>query len=53
MKYATPGFLFLREGGPVVTIIKKINNNAALALDLTGREIVVLGTGIGFPKVSE
>ena len=32
-------------------IIKKINNNAALALDSTGREIIVLGMGIGFPKV--
>lgn len=32
-------------------IVKKINNSAALALDSTGREIVVLGTGIGFPKV--
>ena len=35
----------------MVKIIKKINNSAALALDSTGREIVVLGTGIGFPKV--
>ena len=35
----------------MVKIIKKINNSAALALDSTGREIVVLGTWIGFPKV--
>ena len=30
---------------------KKINTSAALALDSAGREIVVLGKGIGFPKV--
>lgn len=32
-------------------IIKKINTSAALALDSAGREIVVLGKGIGFPQV--
>lgn len=32
-------------------IIKKINTNAAVALDSKGKEIVVLGKGIGFPKV--
>lgn len=32
-------------------IIKKINTSAVLALDSAGREIVVLGRGIGFPKV--
>ena len=32
-------------------IIKKINTSAALALDSAGREIIVLGKGIGFPKV--
>ncbi len=32
-------------------IIKKINNSAVLALDSSGKEIVVLGKGIGFPKV--
>lgn len=32
-------------------IIKKINTSAVLALDSTGKEIVVLGKGIGFPKV--
>jgi beta-glucoside operon transcriptional antiterminator len=32
-------------------IIKKINTSAALALDTAGREIVVLGKGIGFPQV--
>lgn len=32
-------------------IIRKINNNAAVALDSRGKEAVVLGKGIGFPKV--
>ena len=32
-------------------IIKKINTSAALALDKTGREVVVLGKGVGFPPV--
>ena len=32
-------------------IIKKINTSAALALDSAGREIVVLGKGVGFPPV--
>lgn len=35
----------------MLRIIKKINTSAALALDAGGREIVVLGKGIGFPKV--
>lgn len=32
-------------------IIKQINNNAALALDGNGKELVVLGRGVGFPKM--
>lgn len=32
-------------------IIKKINTSAAIGLDSTGREIVVIGKGVGFPKV--
>ena len=32
-------------------IIKKINNNAALGLDGSGTEVVVLGKGIGFPDM--
>lgn len=32
-------------------IIKKINTSAALAVDSHGKEIVVLGKGIGFPPV--
>lgn len=32
-------------------IIKKINTSAAIALDSSGREIVVFGKGIGFPEV--
>ena len=34
--------------GSDVRIIKKINNNAALGLDGSGTEVVVLGKGIGF-----
>lgn len=32
-------------------IIKKINNNVALALDAKGRELVVFGKGVGFPAI--
>lgn len=32
-------------------VIRKINNNAALALDGSGNEVVVLGSGVGFPPV--
>ena len=32
-------------------IIRRINHNAALALDGAGQELVVLGKGIGFPAV--
>lgn len=32
-------------------IIRKINNSAAVALDSRGREMIVIGKGIGFPKV--
>lgn len=35
----------------MVLVIKKINNNAAIAQDASGTEVVVLGSGIGFPKV--
>ena len=31
-------------------ILKKINNNVALASDGAGEEIVVFGKGVGFPK---
>lgn len=31
-------------------IIRQINNNAALALDGNGKELVVLGRGVGSPK---
>jgi len=34
-----------------VKIIKKINTSAVMALDSTGREIVVLGKGLGFPAI--
>lgn len=32
-------------------IIKKINNNVALALDGAGKELVVFGRGVGFPAM--
>ncbi len=32
-------------------IIKKINNNVAIALDGRGKELIVFGKGIGFPKI--
>lgn len=32
-------------------IIRKINNNAAIAQDKRGRELVVLGRGVGFHPV--
>lgn len=32
-------------------IVQKINNNIALAVDDNGRELVVSGRGIGFPKI--
>lgn len=32
-------------------LIKKINTSAAIALDSTGHEVVVLGKGIGFPPM--
>lgn len=34
-----------------MNIIKKINTSAALAVDSKGREVIVFGKGIGFPKV--
>lgn len=32
-------------------IIKKINTSAVLALDSTGKEVIVLGKGLGFPAI--
>ena len=32
-------------------VIKKINNNVAIGLDEKGKEAILLGTGVGFPKV--
>lgn len=32
-------------------VIKKVNNNAAICLDSSNRELVAFGNGIGFPKV--
>lgn len=32
-------------------ITKKINNNDALGIDAKGKEVVLFGKGIGFPKI--
>ncbi|MCH3943362.1 MAG: hypothetical protein LKE37_06810 [Atopobiaceae bacterium] len=32
-------------------IVKKINNNVALAVDACGKDVVVFGKGIGFPQM--
>ncbi len=32
-------------------VVKQINNNAALALDDHGSEVVIIGNGVGFPRV--
>lgn len=32
-------------------IVKRINTNAAMGIDQQGKEVVVLGKGVGFPKV--
>lgn len=32
-------------------VVRKINNGAALALDSNGKEIVILGKGLGFPDM--
>jgi len=34
-----------------VQIVRKINTSAAIAVDSSGKEIVVLGKGVGFPPV--
>ena len=48
------GFFFTGLFGKVVRqmkLVKKINTSAALAIDRTGHEIVVMGKGIGFPQM--
>lgn len=45
------GFFIFRGEVAGIKIIRKINTNAALAIDSAGNEIVVLGKGIGFPAV--
>ena len=32
-------------------VIKKVNNNTAIAIDSNGQELVILGNGVGFPAV--
>lgn len=45
------GYFFAGGALDVMKIIKKINNNVALALDAKQRELVVFGKGIGFPAM--
>lgn len=41
---------FFDIGGPM-KLVKKINNNFAVAVDDNGEEVVVYGKGIGFQKM--
>lgn len=50
--YCCQGYFFAKWGvADVMRIIKKINTSAVLALDSSGKEIVVLGKGLGFPAI--
>lgn len=42
--------VFLFCGGEKLRVIKKINNNVAICIDNSGKELVAFGNGIGFPK---
>ncbi|MDD4850743.1 MAG: PRD domain-containing protein [Gemmiger sp.] len=42
---------YLLYDGNVMEILKKFNNNVALAQDGHGREMIVLGKGVGFPAM--
>lgn len=44
------GAIYVSEGCSFLIILKKINNNFALALDAAGAEVIVYGSGVGFPK---
>lgn len=39
-----------KQGVDIMRVIKKINNNAAICLDDSNRELVAIGTGVGFPE---
>lgn len=41
----------MAAGGRVVQITKSINHNAAIGIDSLGREVVVLGSGVGFGTI--
>ena len=52
--YAVPGLFCVgrkQDGSESMRAMKKINNSAVLALDSAGREVVVLGKGVGSPQV--
>ena len=44
-------FFFFRRGGGGVRVIKKINNNVALCVDHSGREVIAMGKGLGFGQI--
>ena len=49
---AVRGFFFIRNGEVgAMRIVRKINNSAAVAQDSRGKELIVIGKGIGFPAV--
>lgn len=47
----TRRYLYLRGQSKYMKLLKKINNNFALALDSRGEQIIVEGRGIGFQKM--
>lgn len=46
----TCGVIFWERRGNM-KVINRINTNAALAIDGSGKEVVILGKGVGFPQV--
>lgn len=42
--------LHQKEGESAMKVIKKLNNNAAVA-EVNGKECIVIGKGVGFPKI--
>lgn len=42
--------MLLHEGGGVMVIIKVLNNNSVISKTDNGREVILIGTGIGFHK---
>ena len=51
--YVRKGFFYatIYIRGSNMQIVKKINNNVAVGVDGNGREVIVMGKGIGFPTM--